>query len=128
MPGYSATWHCEPRTVGRARDLVRAALHTWGLDGLTDRAALVVSELVTNSIQHSGRRMVRVSITLPQRDQVRISVSDKSSELPVRQAPDGQAESGRGLLLVDALADRWETEERNWGKVIRAELHAAPDS
>ncbi|WP_340561362.1 ATP-binding protein [Streptomyces sp. GSL17-111] len=122
IPAYSATWPCEPRTAGLARGLVRAALHTWELDGLVDRATLITSELVSNSVQHSGGRLLRVGIALPEREVVRLSVSDRSTAHPVPCPPDLRSEHGRGLLLVEALADSWETDIRAWGKVIRAEL------
>ncbi|GAA4678575.1 ATP-binding protein [Streptomyces chumphonensis] len=123
IPAYSATWPCEPRTAGLARDLVRTALHTWELDELSDRATLITSELVGNSVQHSGGRLLRVGVTRPERDVVRLSVSDRSTAHPVPRPPDLGSEHGRGLLLVEALADAWETDVRAWGKVVRAELH-----
>ncbi|MBW1603103.1 ATP-binding protein [Streptomyces sp. JJ66] len=128
VPGYSETWPCEPQTAGHARALVRAALHTWALDSLLDRATLIVSELVSNAVRHSGGRLVRVSVIRPAWDVVGVSVSDKSTAPPVKRTSDPEAESGRGLLLVEALADRWETDTRRWGKVVRAELHVRPDA
>jgi hypothetical protein len=49
-------------------------------------------------------------------DVVRIGVVDKSRALPVRRVPADAEERGRGLIVVDALAERWGTELRRWGK------------
>lgn len=129
VPGYSKTWRCKPQTVRRARDLVGTALNTWGLACLVDRGTLIVSELVTNSVNHSRCKTVRVSITRPGRELVIISVFDKSKKLPapLGPVPGEDMEDGRGLLLVDAMADRWKVHARERGKIVRAELHVKGD-
>ncbi|MEU1803886.1 ATP-binding protein [Streptomyces sp. NPDC019937] len=123
-PGYSETMPCEPESASRARRLVRAALNTWDLDPLIEDGMLIVSELVGNAARHSGCRLVRVSVRLHDRDRVRLTVTDKCRQLPTAQEPCCDDESGRGLMLVDAMADRWGTEYRTWGKIVWAELHA----
>ena len=75
-PGYSQSWLCEEESVSRARSLVDAALSTWGLSHLSGDGTLVVSELVTNSVRHTNCRLVRVRITLLNRQRVLHSVSD----------------------------------------------------
>lgn len=121
-PGYSETWPCEPKSAQRARSLVRAALNTWGLEVLLDDGALIISELVGNTVRHSGCRVFRASVMLMSSERVRLAVSDKSTVLPqIQQAPQGSV-TGRGLLVVDELADRWNTDIQPWGKIVWAEL------
>jgi anti-sigma regulatory factor (Ser/Thr protein kinase) len=127
-PGYSETMPCEPKSASRARRLVRAALNTWDLGPLIDDGTLIISELVGNAARHSGCRLLRVSVRLPDRDRVRLAVTDKCSQPPTAQEPCCENESGRGLMLVDAMADRWGTEYRTWGKIVWAELRAKGDS
>ncbi|MFI8850972.1 ATP-binding protein [Streptomyces sp. NPDC053499] len=124
-PGYSETWPCEAESVSRARSLVSAAISTWGLSHLIDDGTLVVSELVTNAVQHTDCSQVRVSITLTLRQRVRIAVSDRSIDLPEPNLVEdgaGDEEAGRGLLLVELLADYWDVKLHRWGKTVWADL------
>ncbi|WP_431772907.1 ATP-binding protein [Streptomyces cucumeris] len=127
-PGYSETLPCEPQSAGRARILVRAALIAWRLDHLVDDAALVITELVGNAARHSGSRVVRVSVTRPAPDRVRLAVSDRSPEPPRLHTPAEDEEAGRGLLMIGAVAHRWDTELRRWGKVVWAEFRVPGDA
>jgi anti-sigma regulatory factor (Ser/Thr protein kinase) len=96
-----------PRGARLARLLATEQLRTWGLP--SDRAAQVVAELAANAATHGrvpgrdfGLLVYVVARTL------RIEVTDtRADRLPQLPPADGEAESGRGLLLVDALADRW---------------------
>lgn len=123
-PGYSETRPCQPESVGCARSLARAALHTWRLEALIDDGMLVMSELAGNAVQHSGCRLFRASITLTSPGHVCLAISDRSTALPRLQKAKQGCVTGRGLLLVDELADRWGTELRRWGKVAWANLVA----
>ncbi|WP_328377076.1 ATP-binding protein [Streptomyces sp. NBC_00440] len=127
-PGYSETWPCEPETASRARSLVRAALYTWKLDVLVDDGVLIASELVGNAVQHSRCRLLRASVVLLSPGRVRLSVSDRSLALPKVQEAGEESVTGRGLMLIDELADRWDTDVRRWGKVVWAELHVSGDA
>jgi anti-sigma regulatory factor (Ser/Thr protein kinase) len=121
-PGYTETLACEPETARRARRLISAALNTWGIGELADAGALIVSELVGNAVRHTSCRLVRVSVWRVTNDVVRIGVTDKSLALPkIDPAADGD-ETGRGLVLVDALSHRWGCDEKRWGKTVWAEL------
>jgi anti-sigma regulatory factor (Ser/Thr protein kinase) len=88
----------------------------------SDVAQLLVSELVTNAVRHAGGDGVLVRATL-QADLLRVEVHDSSPSVPgpVSPAPES-AEGGRGLLLVDALADRWGVEQVTAGKRTWFEL------
>jgi anti-sigma regulatory factor (Ser/Thr protein kinase) len=84
------------------------------------RVALVVTELVTNSVKHAG---AAPELTLDWDGRVlRVEVYDEGEGRPVLRDPDVTSTSGRGLALVDAVADRWGVEDRRPGKVVWAEL------
>ncbi|WP_338673898.1 ATP-binding protein [Streptomyces sp. SCSIO 30461] len=97
----------DSRKVGVIRNLTRLCLSASELAPVADEAILIVSELATNSIMHSGGRKITVSISL--RDGfLRIDVHDG---VPRRHAPKPQPprdvdEHGRGLILVKAIAER----------------------
>ncbi|MEV7419870.1 ATP-binding protein [Streptomyces sp. NPDC089919] len=122
---YSDGYAPRATAPSRARRDVTLCLHTWGLDHLVDDAALIVSELVTNAVRHTGTRRVGVSVTRHP-DRVRIVVTDTSRTVPAIAPPDtdteAHAESGRGLRLVDRLATDWGSERLRTGKRIWAEL------
>jgi anti-sigma regulatory factor (Ser/Thr protein kinase) len=108
-----------------ARRLAVAHLADWGRP--YESAAQIVAELAANAIIH-GRvpgRDFRMSLTLASDGTVRIEVTDVRGErLPVTTAAAPHAESGRGLLLVAALADRWGvTEGPAPCKTVWAELN-----
>lgn len=111
-----------PDAPGRARSALRELC---GADHpqLCDDAALLVTELVSNAVRHAGTP-VTVRATLLG-GLLRLEVEDGSTR-PVRdKADDLMAENGRGLLLVDALADRWGVEAHPHGKQVWAELNEA---
>ncbi|WP_121715323.1 ATP-binding protein [Streptomyces sp. E5N91] len=123
-----------PRGARLARHLVVHRLDAWGVpygSALSDTAALLVAELAANAVTH-GRvpgRDIEVLLRLDAYT-LRIDVSDSRGErrptvTTVTAAP--EAEHGRGLLLVDALADRWGVLDRvPVGKTVRAELDLLP--
>ncbi|MFE0451579.1 ATP-binding protein [Streptomyces sp. NPDC058914] len=125
-PGYSETLPGLEESAETARKLVRTALATWHLEELTDTAILLVSELVANAVKHTNSRVIRVVITRPSERFVRIGVVDRARVLPEVAKPDHLLTSGRGLLLVDALAERWGTDVYRWGKQVWAELFCEP--
>ncbi|MGR3872686.1 ATP-binding protein [Streptomyces graminifolii] len=90
---------------GRARVIVRAGLRYWGWPGLIESADVLVTELVTNALEHGlGDVGLRVYLT---DTHLLIEVRDGSHQLPVlrKAAPDD--ENGRGLFLVRAISDAW---------------------
>ncbi|MFJ1975338.1 ATP-binding protein [Streptomyces sp. NPDC087903] len=89
--------------VGIMRRIAAARLRYCGLEAMTDDVMLVVSELLTNALLHSGTTEIGLKLTVEE-GFLRIAVSDgvPSGIAPV---PAGEeAESGRGLILVAALA------------------------
>lgn len=122
-----------PRGARLARRLAVQQLEAWGIPYGTDTSdavALIVAELAANAATHGrvpGRdfelRLTRVA------GSVHVEVRDTRSGPPRPPvpaevaAPPPLAESGRGLLLVDALADRWEVVDSGPpGKTVRAEV------
>ncbi|MGN5635592.1 ATP-binding protein [Streptomyces sp. AC154] len=97
----------------------------WGYPNHVAEVALLVSELATNALLHGSvrGRLFRVHLILSATT-LRIEVSDPRGErLPaVREAGDDDC-YGRGLLIVDRLADRWGVEPRTVGKTVFAEVN-----
>ncbi|RKT18596.1 anti-sigma regulatory factor (Ser/Thr protein kinase) [Streptomyces sp. 1114.5] len=109
--------------VGAVRRRLRSALSHWGVPELSDTAELLSSELVTNALVHTGKGAVFDAV-LGSDHRLRIEVHDGTSRLPgCRRDPEAEyATSGRGLLLVEALADAWGVQLRGDGKVTWFEL------
>ncbi|MGW3243988.1 ATP-binding protein [Streptomyces sp. NPDC001070] len=95
-------------SVGVARRQVRSALSRWGLEGLGDDAGLVVSELFTNAVVHSGSDHVACLLwTAAGKLHVEVVDEGRGPAGPLaRRAADGD-ENGRGLALVAHLAEGW---------------------
>ncbi|WP_323188291.1 ATP-binding protein [Streptomyces sp. NBC_00249] len=126
--GYSAAQFAvrlpaTPRGARQARLLAVEQVLAWGLSG--EAPGLIVGELAANAVTH-GRvagRGFQVGLGLDGKV-LRIEVVDTCRDrVPCLRDADGDAEAGRGLVLVDALADRWgvETGPPPW-KVVWAEL------
>ncbi|MEU3721702.1 ATP-binding protein [Streptomyces sp. NPDC031705] len=100
-----------PRGARQARQLAVEKLRAWGLP--TDGPALIVAELAANAVTH-GRvpgRDFQVVLSL-RGGALRIEVVDtRRDRIPVPQEADADAEGGRGLAVVEALADRWGVEQ-----------------
>jgi anti-sigma regulatory factor (Ser/Thr protein kinase) len=114
-----------PGAVPCARLHTRLLLVEWGLAGLSERAELVVSELVTNAVAASQQLPWISPVRLwlyADSTRVLIAVWDANPRLPVRADTDELAESGRGLLLVESLAAQWDAYSTPGyvGKVVRA--------
>jgi anti-sigma regulatory factor (Ser/Thr protein kinase) len=120
-----ATWDylADAAAPARARhhlaDTLRRLGHT---DALRDDARVVVTELAANAIVHA-RTPFSVAIHADG-TQLRIGVRDRNRGLPALQEPSPHRPTGRGLLLVSALATRWGVEPLTDGKVVWAELRA----
>jgi anti-sigma regulatory factor (Ser/Thr protein kinase) len=115
------TLPAELLSVRAARTFVQAQCLAVELsDDRCDDALLLTSELVTNAVLH-GRSEVCVEISVPS-DRLRVAVLDENSRHPMPVPEDPNALDGRGLALVDALAERWGVEERPMGKAVWFEL------
>ncbi len=103
-----------PESAKAARDFTKATLREWDLDGLICEAALIASELVTNAIRYgscciaeAGEQPKVELCWQRQASRVICMVTDRSTKAPVLSEPDEDAESGRGLQVVAALAATW---------------------
>ncbi|MEW2624867.1 ATP-binding protein [Streptomyces sp. NPDC048106] len=120
----------DPAEVGRARKWARSRLDGLGIaadEPVAETLVLLVSELVTNAVVHTGRPAVlRLSLPGTQATApaptVRVEVTDTCSRAPVPRCVGGDATGGRGLALVDCLADRWGWSREGTGKSIWCEV------
>ncbi|MCW2904443.1 MAG: Serine phosphatase RsbU regulator of sigma subunit-like protein [Streptosporangiaceae bacterium] len=119
----TTTLPTSPSSVHRARALVRATLSGWGLSGILDTAELLVSELVTNAVQH-GRGPVEVRLL--RSTTFIIEVGDSSLAPPLLRTPDSLAETGRGLQLIKSLAQRWGIRRGPDGKIVWCDIAILP--
>ncbi|MET0416990.1 MAG: ATP-binding protein [Actinoplanes sp.] len=111
----------------RARELAAEACSLWELPQLTDPAAVVAGELVTNAVDHA-QTMIDLRISVNRR-YLQIAVWDGAVTEPRFAAGDmSDPQAGRGLLLVQAMAQRWGSIPIDGGKVVWASLslHGAP--
>jgi anti-sigma regulatory factor (Ser/Thr protein kinase) len=110
----------EARSAGIARRFLSATLASWDADGYSDTGSLLLSELVTNAALHAGTEiLVRVCLTSTG---LRLEVADRSDRRPVIRHYSAQATTGRGLGMVDSLAERWGVVPEATGKTVWAEL------
>lgn len=113
------------RSVPEARRGARSVLTEWRIPtGAAEAIELIVSELSTNAVRHARvpDRFFEVALTYDGEKAVEIEVSDASPRLPELQVPPLEAESGRGLPLVAALAESWELRGRVIGKTVWARV------
>lgn len=104
----------QQQSAGRARHFTQATLHRWGLAPVIEDCAVIVSELLGNAIRYGltgedgthGALPLRLAL-LRRGEGVLCAISDPSSRPPVLRDPDWLAESGRGLHIVDTLAESW---------------------
>ncbi|MFJ7064690.1 ATP-binding protein [Streptomyces sp. NPDC101115] len=117
----------DPAEVGRARRWARSRLAGSGIgddEPLAETLVLLISELVTNAVVHTG--CPAVLRMLFGGAGVRVEVADTSDRPPRPRHAEGEDTNGRGLELVDGLADRWGWQREGTGKSIWCEVDRAP--
>ncbi|MQT01198.1 ATP-binding protein [Streptomyces jumonjinensis] len=122
---YRQELTAHPRALARIRRIIRAHLRHWGLGSLTETAVLCAHELLANVDKHTDSP--RCVLTLERRPGgVRVVVRDTSARLPVLREPDWVAESGRGMALLESMADSWGAAPAPGGKDVWCEIRAEP--
>ncbi|MGC5343157.1 ATP-binding protein [Streptomyces sp. DT24] len=127
----------DPAEVGRARRWARSRLVGSGIgddEPLAETLILLISELVTNAVVHTGcpavlRMLFGCPGTPGAAETVRVEVADVSCRPPRQRHAEGDDTNGRGLELVDGLADRWGWQPEGVGKRIWCEVdREAPEA
>ncbi len=120
----------EPERIAAARTLMRELLHDWADPEQVDSAVLMVSEMATNVLVHTDGDALMVAQASGEhgRRRLRVEVSDGSDELPHKRRPGEMASSGRGLVLMEMLADAWGVDPRGAGKSIWFELYESVEA
>ncbi|KQX10583.1 hypothetical protein ASC82_23235 [Streptomyces sp. Root431] len=114
----------DPAEVGRARRWARSRLAGSGIgddEPLAETLVLIISELVTNAVVHTGCPAV-LRMLFAAEGGVRVEVADASDRPPQPRHAEGDDTNGRGLELVDGLADRWGWQPEGAGKSIWCEV------
>jgi anti-sigma regulatory factor (Ser/Thr protein kinase) len=105
-----------PDAVPESRTFVSTALRRWGLEELVMDAELLTSELVTNALVHA-RTEVQVAVAVAD-GVAEIGVTDGAPGVPEQRISSYPSEGGRGLRLVDAVAQEWGVANVGSGKQV----------
>lgn len=121
----------EPASAAVVRRQIRADLVELDVAAeSTDMALLVATELVGNAVRHSTPSrdgMLNVQWDLDA-DTLTIQVSDSSPQMPRRRQPTADQPDGRGLGIIEALAESWGAEAVQGGKRVWAKVGVARDN
>ncbi|MEU1268939.1 ATP-binding protein [Streptomyces sp. NPDC005799] len=113
----------EAEEVAVLRRTLRLHLGLWGLRELSETAELCVSELVANVIKHVGPGTLTTLAVRMRGIRLRIEVHDPDPcAMPTLDDADSDAETGRGMALIDAITDRWGVDLTAGHKVTWCEL------
>ncbi|MET7649475.1 ATP-binding protein [Streptomyces sp. NPDC005486] len=105
---WDLAFTAEPTEVAALRRIMRLHLGIWGLQEVVDEAQLCVSELVSNVIRHVGPGTPATLAVSMSGVRLRIEVHDPDARaVPTLLEANNDSEVGRGMALVDAIADRW---------------------
>lgn len=130
---FTTTLTIDRKAVGPIRHELVDLLQSVGLGHLADEFGLGAQEVMANAVLHGCRRVHDGTITVSVRcdgRRIRLEVQDPSDEQPqVRDVADDE-QSGRGMLIVTAIADRWgvEAPSEGVGKAVWMEMSCTPTS
>ncbi|MFE4966459.1 ATP-binding protein [Streptomyces sp. NPDC056660] len=120
---WDLAFTAEPEEVAALRRILRLHLGIWGLHDITHEAQLCMSELVANVINHVGHGTPATLAVSMSGSRLRIEVHDPATRaLPTLIEAGLDSEAGRGMALVDGLADRWGVQLHPDRKVTWCEL------
>ncbi len=103
--------------VAQARAQVRAIVRAWRVPVDAYVAALLTSELVTNAVRNEAKPTVMLDVACSS-GRLRVDVHDTSRAMPAPAEAPADAETGRGLIIVGALADEWGFYATPGGKAV----------
>ncbi|UXY27803.1 ATP-binding protein [Streptomyces sp. HUAS TT20] len=135
MPGYEVTeprlrcvlpFEAAPAEVRLLRRAAVSQLSRWGMPVAADEAELLVTELATNVVKHVGEGASATLILEWRGERLRLELHDKSRAMPLPNTADCDAECGRGLHLLAALALDWGTVLTAVGKAVWCEISISP--
>ena len=118
---YRQEMTVDPNKLGLVRRIVTAHVRYWGWAPVADAAIMCVTELLSNVSKHADSNEC-VLLLQSSASGVRIVVSDDSPELPVVRKPDWDSESGRGMFLLNEIADAWGADPTGNGKDVWVEF------
>lgn len=119
-PDATGRFEGDSGSPAKARALVRQALEAWDRDDLDDVASLLTTEVVANAVRYATDQ-IALRVTLAD-EVVRVEVHDSSPVLPRGRRVTTGATSGRGLLVLEALAQRWGADRDGSGKTVWFEV------
>jgi anti-sigma regulatory factor (Ser/Thr protein kinase) len=114
-----------PPTAGSvrvARHVLLELMRAWAVSHDPDDAALLLTELVTNVVDHVGGEAELTLELSAADDWLRIAVVDGSASRPVVRELSGDQPRGRGMRMVQEIADRWGVEDHRGGKRVWCDL------
>jgi serine phosphatase RsbU (regulator of sigma subunit)/anti-sigma regulatory factor (Ser/Thr protein kinase) len=119
----------EPERIATARQHLRDLLHDWPCEEQRDAAVLLLSEMLTNVLVHTDADALLVAEVTgaPGERRIRVEVTDSGDDLPHKRRPGEMASSGRGLMLIELLADEWGVAPRGEGKSIWYEVYESTE-
>ena len=117
----SVSFGADLESTTAARRFAERTMVDWSVDGERfETARLLVSELVANAVTHAETGVTLQLDLSPER--LRVEVRDEADGEPRARRPGHDDPTGRGLMIVEALADRWGVEPTPPGKTVWFEL------
>lgn len=117
----AVTFPADLESASAARHFLEDRLREWGAEELVESARLLVSELMVNAVLHTGTA-AQLTVDL-QPGCLRVEVGDRGTGEVAQQTYEPASPTGRGLMIVDALASRWGVEHLPpGGKVVWFEI------
>lgn len=113
-----------PESVRAARAFVASMLDLWRCDDMDRVVELLTSEIVSNAVRHATGP-IRVEASLADDGSLRVGATDDHPGMPVLRDAGPDAEGGRGIRLVERLAERWGVETVDGHKVVWFEAAVA---